>query len=88
MLNLILFRIECLDYVKKFLDRSVLSVRALKQQKPKEKFLGITTIALNKEIVKELLFDEHFITTGVDHGVLIWKVMEGTVAMRYENKKK
>lgn len=85
MFRLFLFQIRyCLDYVQKFLDRSVLTARELKPKKPKEKFLGITTIALNKEIVKELLYDEHFITCDVDHGVLVWKVMDGTIAKRYE----
>lgn len=47
------------------------------------KQLGITTISLKQDIVKELLTKYVDIPENLTHGIFVWKVKNGTIAQRF-----
>lgn len=69
-----------LDYVKNFLHRSLLTSKGNEEKGPNEKFFGIATITLNKTIIDEIVMEHQIVPKDLQQGVLIYKVINGTVA--------
>ncbi|KAF2889485.1 hypothetical protein ILUMI_16688 [Ignelater luminosus] len=77
-----LTNIEFSDYAKKFLERSRFKTKAepINLEKDKKSFLGITTISVTPKIIGELRQIHQSIPDEVMQGVLVWKVVNGTLA--------
>lgn len=69
-----------LDYAKSFLEKGVEAAIKNKKRPIPEKQLGITTISITQDIVKDMLVQYQPIPSYVNQGVFVWKVMKGTPA--------
>lgn len=68
------------DYAKKFVDKSLEFAQKNKRNAIPDRQLGITTISITQDIVKDLLVKERSIPEFVNHGIFVWKVVKGTPA--------
>lgn len=78
---------ECsyvVDYAKKFISRSMLTLHNVENVKPPDKFLGIATITLSKSIINEILSSNtDAALNDLKEGVFVYKVINGTIGQRY-----
>ncbi|XP_075235046.1 HTRA2-related serine protease isoform X2 [Lycorma delicatula] len=70
-----------IDYAKDFLKRtSSLSDKMIQPQGAPKKYMGITMLSLNSDIIRELQMRNRTIPSDVTFGVLVWKVALGSPA--------
>lgn len=71
-----------LDYAKKFLDNSRVTNKPslINFEAKKRSSLGITTISVTPQLIAQLHEIHQSIPEEITHGVLVWKVMDGTLA--------
>lgn len=71
-----------IDYAKRFVGRSILTATTGVTRAPPQKQLGITTISITQDIVKDLLQKYRSIPDSVTQGIFVWKVINGTLAQK------
>ncbi len=50
----------------------------------RKRYLGLTMLALNDEIVRELQFRNHYMPQEIKEGVIVWKVVVESPAHKYD----
>jgi len=66
-----------IDYAKEFLRRSAEAQKKGGGQSNKRRYVGITMLPLNHQIIEELMKRQH-LSVNISHGILIYRVVENS----------
>lgn len=66
-----------LEYAKEFLVRSCMNKPGTASALPLSNTFGMTTLTLKNNGIVQLMLQKKIIPSNFEHGVLIWKLLDG-----------